>query len=109
MGLASVTAAIDGTIGGISENLGQWRIWPLAGAAGADPYTRAHFTAQDRLPPNSFEVQEYETGVDSEGRSLDFLLHLPARRAHAANPLVERVGDGLRPQSRSAAGGRHIE
>ena len=43
----------------------------LAGAAGADPYTRAHFTAQDRLPPNSFEVQEYETAVDSDGRSLD--------------------------------------
>ena len=27
--------------------------------------------AEDRLPPNSFEVQEYETAVDSEGRSLD--------------------------------------
>jgi hypothetical protein len=71
VGLASVTAAIDGSIGGISESLGQWKIWPLAGAAGADPYTRAHFTAQDRLPPNSFEVQEYETAVDSDGRSLD--------------------------------------
>ena len=71
VGLASVTAAIDGSIGGISESLGQWKIWPLAGAAAADPYTRAHFTAEDRLPPNSFEVQEYETSVDSEGRSLD--------------------------------------
>jgi hypothetical protein len=71
VGLASVTAAIDGSIGGISESLGQWKIWPLAGAAAADPYTRAHFIAGDRLPPNSFEVQEYETSVDSEGRSLD--------------------------------------
>src|SRR5262249_53538157 len=71
VGLASVTAAIDGSIGGISESLGQWKIWPLAGAAAADPYTRAHFTAEDRLPPNSFEVQEYETAGGSEGRTPD--------------------------------------
>jgi hypothetical protein len=71
VGLASVTAAIDGSIGGITESLGQWKIWPLAGAAAADPYTRAHFTAEDRLPPNTFEVQEYETSIDSDGRSLD--------------------------------------
>jgi hypothetical protein len=71
LGLATATRSIDGGFAGISSEHGQWVTWPAAGRKDEDPYTRAHFVLDGRLPVSAFEAAEFETASDSTGATLD--------------------------------------
>ncbi len=49
---------------------GPWSVWSLAGNPDADPYTRAHFARQGRLPVTSTSALYYSTDRDDEGDRL---------------------------------------
>jgi hypothetical protein len=71
IGLVTAARAIDRGFSGISSVHGQWISWPAAGRKDEDPYTRAHFVLNGRLPVSAFAAAEYETGIDSAGSALD--------------------------------------
>jgi len=106
LGLLTATRAIDRGFSGISSVHGQWVSWPAAGRKDEDPYTRAHFVLDGRLPVSTFEAAEFETGADSAGATLDadctYILEgpLPASRWWSlwASPAAA-PGDGVTSQA----------
>ncbi len=71
LGLVTAARAIDTGVAGISTTYGQWLTWPSAGRQDEDPYTRAHFLLDGRLPISTFEATEFETAVDAAGKPLE--------------------------------------
>ena len=63
-----------------STELGQWRVEARAGAADADPYTRARVERSGEIPLALGEGLRLTTRIDSDGRALDAALRLQARR-----------------------------
>ena len=74
------------------DQLGQWRIEARAGAADADPYTRARVERDGEIPLGLGEGLRLTTREDSEGRALDPRLRLPIRPACAAGALLDAGG-----------------
>lgn len=106
VGLVTAARAIDVGFSGISSVHGQWVSWPAAGRKDEDPYTRAHFVLEGRLPVSAFEAAEFETATDSAGATLDadctYILEgpLPAARWWSlwASPAAA-PGDGVTSQA----------
>ncbi len=71
IGLFSAQKLINGYEGFFSHQRGPWQIWPTGRAAGSNPYVRAHFLINDRLPISQFEVNEFEASADDQKRPLD--------------------------------------
>jgi len=71
LGLVTAWLAVTGRYGLVSQSKGPWTIWTSAGTPQIDPYTRAHFLLDGRLPFSNFEALEYEARADSGGRALD--------------------------------------
>jgi hypothetical protein len=71
LGLWATRAALTGALPVAVDNLGQWRVESRAGAADADPYTRARVERSGEIPLGLGEGLRLTTRVDSEGRALD--------------------------------------
>lgn len=71
LGLISAQKIIGGHKGLFNKQHGPWVNWPTAGTRSSNPYVRAHFLMQNRLPISQFEVTELETTSDSNGKTLD--------------------------------------
>ena len=71
IGLISAQKIIGGYEGLFNKSQGPWVSWPTAGTRASNPYVRAHFLIQNRLPISQFEVNELEARTDSNGKSLD--------------------------------------
>ena len=71
IGLFSAQKLINGYGGLFNHQHGPWQIWPTGGAVGSNPYVRAHFLINERLPISQFEVNEFEAGTDNHERQLD--------------------------------------
>jgi len=71
IGVFTAQSLIDGYGNLFSKNYGPWVSWPTAGTRSSNPYVRAHYLIQDRLPISQFEVTELEAQVDSAGDTLN--------------------------------------
>ncbi len=71
MGVFSAQSLIDGYGNLFNTSYGPWMSWPTAGTRSSNPYVRAHFLVQDRLPISQFEVSELEALVDNKGEDLN--------------------------------------
>ena len=71
VGLISAQKIIGGYEGLFNKRHGPWVNWPTAGTRSSNPYVRAHFLTQNRLPISQFEVTELEAKIDSNGKTLD--------------------------------------
>lgn len=70
LGLWATYAAISGRLPIAVDTLGQWRVEARAGAADADPYTRARVERNGEIPLALGEGVTLTTRVDSQGRAL---------------------------------------
>ncbi|MGE4245366.1 MAG: DUF1214 domain-containing protein [Parvibaculaceae bacterium] len=70
LGLITAWLAISGRYALVSKSKGPWTVWAAAGTPQIDPYTRAHFLLDGRLPISHFEALEYEARTDDDGRAL---------------------------------------
>ena len=71
LGLFATRAALSERWPVAVDSLGQWRIEARAGAADADPYTRARVERGGEIPLAIGEGLRMTTRVDSDGRALD--------------------------------------
>ncbi len=71
IGLISAQKVIGGYGGMFIKTQGPWVSWPTAGTRSSNPYVRAHFLTQHRLPISQFEINELEARTDSNGKALD--------------------------------------
>jgi hypothetical protein len=71
LGLWATHAALSGRLPIAVDTLGQWRVEARAGAADADPYTRARVERSGEIPLALGEGATLTTGVDSDGRALN--------------------------------------
>ena len=71
IGLISAQKVIGGYQGLFNKTQGPWVSWPTAGTRSSNPYVRAHFLTQNRLPISQFEINELEARTDSNGKTLD--------------------------------------
>ncbi|HXT05449.1 MAG TPA: DUF1214 domain-containing protein [Roseiarcus sp.] len=71
LGLWATRAALTGALPIAVDSLGQWRVEARAGAADADPYTRARIERSGEIALALGEGLRLTTRLDSEGRTLD--------------------------------------
>ncbi len=71
LGLWATRAALTGALPIAVDSLGQWRMEARAGAADADPYTRARIERSGEIALGLGEGLRLTTRVDSQGRALD--------------------------------------
>lgn len=71
LGLWGTRASLSSLLPVAVDRLGQWRIEARAGAADADPYTRARVERDGEIPLGSGEGLRLTTSEDSDGRALD--------------------------------------
>jgi hypothetical protein len=71
LGLWATRAALTGALPIAVDSLGQWRMEARAGAADADPYTRARIERSGEIALGLGEGLRLMTRVDSQGRALD--------------------------------------
>jgi hypothetical protein len=71
LGLWVTNAALSGLLPIAVDTLGQWRVEARAGAADADPYTRARVERSGEIPLALGEGVTLTTDVDSDGRALN--------------------------------------
>jgi hypothetical protein len=71
LGLWATDAAVSGLLPIAVDRLGQWQVEARAGAADADPYTRARVERSGEIPLALGEGVTLTTDVDSQGRALD--------------------------------------
>jgi len=68
------------------ERQGPWLRWTIAGAPGADPYTKAHFSRAGWLPISTVAAHYYLAGKDSSGDALyadcDYTVSGPIPSSH---------------------------
>jgi hypothetical protein len=71
LGLWATGAALSGLLPIAVDRLGQWRYEARAGAADADPYTRARVERSGEIPLALGEGVTLTTDVDSDGHALN--------------------------------------
>jgi hypothetical protein len=71
LGLWATHAALTGALPIAVDALGQWRLEARAGAADADPYTRARIERSGEIALGLGEGLRLTTRVDSQGRALE--------------------------------------
>ncbi len=71
LGYCSADYSMEQGLTHVSIRNGPWTIWPSAGSADADPYTRAHFSATGVLPLTIFEAATFRADTDDDGIPLD--------------------------------------
>ena len=71
LGLWTTQAALTGRLPIAVDRLGGWTVEARAGAADADPYTRARLERNGEIPLALGEGLRLTTRQDSEGRALD--------------------------------------
>ena len=71
LGLWSLRAALTGALPIAVDSLGPWRMEARAGAADADPYTRARIERSGEIALGLGEGLRLTTRLDSQGRALD--------------------------------------
>lgn len=69
-GVFSAHQVIDGYKGLFVSEQGPWRTRPSAGTRSSNPYVRAFYLNQHRLPVSQFEVVELEARRDDKGEKL---------------------------------------
>lgn len=69
-GWASALAFIDSVGSMPAGAAGNWRMWDLASGTASNPYGRAHFLIEGRVPPAQSLFQVYTNSLDDEGSKL---------------------------------------
>lgn len=69
-GWASALSFIDSVGSMPAGAAGNWRMWDLASGTASNPYGRAHFLIEGRVPPAQSLFQVYTTSLDDEGNTL---------------------------------------
>jgi hypothetical protein len=69
-GWASALSFIDSVGSMPAGAAGNWRMWDLAAGTSSNPYARAHFLMEGRVPPAQSLFQVYTTSVDDLGSTL---------------------------------------
>jgi hypothetical protein len=95
LGVWATRAALTGALPIAVDSLGQWRLEARAGAADADPYTRARVERSGEIALGLGEGLRLTTSVDSQGRALDSsCLYKLAPQAPAARYWTLEAIDG---------------
>lgn len=69
-GWASALSFIDSVGSMPAGAAGNWRMWDLASGTASNPYARAHFLIEGRVPPAQSLFQVYTNSLDDEGDTL---------------------------------------
>lgn len=69
-GWASALAFIDSVGSTPAGTAGTWRMWDLAAGTSSNPYARAHFLMEGRVPPAQSLFQVYTNALDDDGSTL---------------------------------------
>lgn len=69
-GWASALSFIDSVGSKPAGTSGNWRVWDLASGTSSNPYGRAHFLFDGRVPPAQSLFQVYTSTRDDEGSTL---------------------------------------
>ncbi len=69
-GWASALSFIDSVGSMPAGTTGNWRVWDLASGTSSNPYARAHFLFEGRVPPAQSLFQVYTNSRDDEGSTL---------------------------------------
>lgn len=69
-GWASALYFIDSVGSNPAGATGNWRMWDLASGTSSNPYARAHFLFEGRVPPAQSLFQVYTSSHDDEGSRL---------------------------------------
>ena len=69
-GWASALSFIDSVGSMPAGAAGNWRMWDLASGTASNPYARAHFLIEGRVPPAQSLFQVYTNSLDDEGSTL---------------------------------------
>jgi hypothetical protein len=69
-GWASALSFIDSVGSMPAGTTGNWRVWDLASGTSSNPYARAHFLFEGRVPPAQPLFQVYTNSRDDEGSTL---------------------------------------
>ena len=69
-GWASALSSIDSVGSQPAGATGNWRMWDLASGTASNPYARAHFLIEGRVPPAQSLFQVYTNSLDDEGSTL---------------------------------------
>lgn len=69
-GWASALSFIDTVGSKPADAAGNWRMWDLASGTASNPYARAHFLIEGRVPPAQSLFQVYTNSLDDEGSTL---------------------------------------
>ena len=69
-GWASALSFIDSVGSSPAGAAGTWRMWDLAAGTASNPYARAHFLMEGRVPPAQSLFQVYTNSLDDEGSTL---------------------------------------
>ncbi|MEP7172974.1 MAG: DUF1214 domain-containing protein [Aestuariivirga sp.] len=69
-GWASALSLIDSVGSSPAGAAGTWRMWDLAAGTASNPYARAHFLMEGRVPPAQSLFQVYTNSLDDEGDTL---------------------------------------
>ena len=69
-GWASALSFIDSVGSMPAGAAGNWRMWDLASGTASNPYARAHFLIEGRVPPAQSLFQVYTNSLDDDGSTL---------------------------------------
>ena len=69
-GWASALSFIDSVGSNPAGAAGTWRMWDLAAGTASNPYGRAHFLIEGRVPPAQSLFQVYTNSLDDDGSTL---------------------------------------
>jgi hypothetical protein len=69
-GWASALSFIDSVGSNPAGAAGTWRLWDLASGKASNPYARAHFLMEGRVPPAQSLFQVYTNSIDDDGSTL---------------------------------------
>jgi hypothetical protein len=69
-GWASALSFIDSVGSMPAGPTGNWRMWDLASGTASNPYARAHFLIEGRVPPAQSLFQVYTSSLDDDGDTL---------------------------------------
>lgn len=69
-GWASALSFIDSVGSMPAGATGNWRMWDLASGTASNPYARAHFLIEGRVPPAQSLFQVYTNSLDDDGDTL---------------------------------------
>jgi hypothetical protein len=69
-GWASALSFIDSVGSKPAAAASNWRVWDLASGTSSNPYARAHFLFEGRVPPAQSLFQVYTNARDDEGSKL---------------------------------------